>query len=125
MIKFTRDELRMISEKLAAATDFTEDERNKLGNLRWKIRRLLEEYEQPITLQPLSTESPFDLTPRQWDVMRMVAEGKTMKQIGRALDISVRTVEFHKNAVMKRLNLRKTVELVRYAVTLNGKNGDV
>lgn len=122
MIKFTRDELETISDTLAAAKqDFTEAGRKRLGILRWKVRNLLAEYDQPVTLPPLPLAAAADLTPRQWQVMRLVAEGKSMRQIGQDLDISVRTVEFHKNEAMRRLKLSNTAQLIRYAATLNGK----
>ncbi|MBV8728214.1 MAG: response regulator transcription factor, partial [Acidobacteriia bacterium] len=54
--------------------------------------------------------------PRQREVLQLVAEGKSMKEIARILDISVRTVEFHKNGIMQELGFRTTAELTRYAI---------
>lgn len=56
------------------------------------------------------------LTPRQREVLQLVAEGKSAKEIGAILFISVKTVEFHKKHLMEELNLRSTAELIRYAV---------
>jgi len=56
------------------------------------------------------------LTVRQREVVQLVAEGKTMKEISTALNISVKTVEFHKSSVMNELGLRTTADLVRYAL---------
>jgi len=56
------------------------------------------------------------LTPRQREVLQLIAEGKTLKEIGQVLGISVRTVEFHKNGLMQALGFRTTAELTRYAV---------
>lgn len=56
------------------------------------------------------------LTPRQREVLQLVAEGKSMKDIARILDISVRTVEFHKNGLIQQLGLRTVAELTRYAI---------
>ncbi len=56
------------------------------------------------------------LTPRQREVLQLVAEGKTAKQIANALAISVKTVEFHKKHLMNDLQLHNSSELVRYAV---------
>jgi DNA-binding NarL/FixJ family response regulator len=56
------------------------------------------------------------LTPRQREVLQLIAEGKSMKEIAQILHISVRTVEFHKNGVMEELGLRTTAELTRYAL---------
>ena len=56
------------------------------------------------------------LTPRQREVLQLIAEGKSLKEIGQLLGISVRTVEFHKNGLMQVLGFRTTAELTRYAV---------
>jgi DNA-binding NarL/FixJ family response regulator len=56
------------------------------------------------------------LTPRQREVLQLIAEGKSMKEIAGELKISVRTVEFHKNGLMQELGFRSTAELTRYAL---------
>ena len=57
------------------------------------------------------------LTPRQREVLQLVAEGLTAKAISVRLNISPKTVEFHKSCVMDVLGLRTTAELTRYAFT--------
>jgi DNA-binding NarL/FixJ family response regulator len=59
-----------------------------------------------------------DLSARQREVLRLVAEGRAAKEIAARLGISVRTVEFHKANLSTRLGLRTTAELTRYAVGL-------
>ena len=56
------------------------------------------------------------LTPRQREVLQLVAEGHSAKEIAGTLTVSVKTVEFHKARIMEHLNLRTTAELTRYAV---------
>jgi DNA-binding NarL/FixJ family response regulator len=56
------------------------------------------------------------LTPRQREVVQLIAEGKAMKEIADILGISVRTVEFHKNRIMEYLGIGSTAELIRYAL---------
>ncbi len=56
------------------------------------------------------------LTARQREVLQLVAEGRSAKEIAALLFISVKTVEFHKKHLMEELNLRSSAELVRYAV---------
>lgn len=56
------------------------------------------------------------LTPRQVDVLRLIAQGRRMKEISVELGISVRTVEDHKAHLLQALGLSTTAELVRYAV---------
>ena len=57
-----------------------------------------------------------DLTPRQREVLQLLAEGKSMKEIGNVLSISPRTVAFHKYEMMVQLKVETTAELVQYAV---------
>ena len=56
------------------------------------------------------------LTPRQREVLQLLAEGKSMKEVAAILNITTRTVEFHKYRVMELLSLRTNAELVQYAV---------
>ena len=56
------------------------------------------------------------LTDRQREILRLVAEGQAVKQIAAGLGISLKTVEFHKTRLMRRLGLRGTAELTRFAV---------
>jgi DNA-binding NarL/FixJ family response regulator len=57
-----------------------------------------------------------ELTPRQREVLQLVAEGKSTKEISAALNISTKTVEFHRNSLMDELGVRTTAELTRYAL---------
>ena len=60
---------------------------------------------------------PLDLlTSREREVLQMIAEGKTNKEIATALNLSVYTIEAHRGRVMEKLNLHSTGELVRYAL---------
>lgn len=56
------------------------------------------------------------LTPRQREVLQLVAEGRTVKEIATILGVTPRTVEFHKNSLARNLGLRTTAELTQYAV---------
>jgi DNA-binding NarL/FixJ family response regulator len=61
-------------------------------------------------------ESEPQLTPRQLDVLRLILEGRRMKEIGETLNLSVRTVETHKYQMMQVLGVESTPELVKYAI---------
>ena len=61
-------------------------------------------------------ESTPRLTPRQSQVVRLIAEGKGMKEIAAMLNLSRRTVESHKYEAMQLLGLRNTAELIHYAL---------
>jgi DNA-binding NarL/FixJ family response regulator len=56
------------------------------------------------------------LTPRQRDILRLVADGRSAKEIAKALDISPRTVEFHKYKLRVSLGLRNSAELIQFAI---------
>jgi DNA-binding NarL/FixJ family response regulator len=70
-------------------------------------------------IEALTTSSGRDtvtLTPRQQEVLRLLADGKRMKEIASTLGLSVRTVETHKYEMMQVLGVGSTAELVRYAL---------
>ena len=56
------------------------------------------------------------LTIREREILKLIAEGKSSKEIADILYISVRTVERHRANMMDKLNLRKTAELIKYAI---------
>jgi DNA-binding NarL/FixJ family response regulator len=56
------------------------------------------------------------LSPRQSEILKLVAEGKSMKQIALGLGISVKTVEAHRTALMARIDVHDIAGLVRFAV---------
>jgi DNA-binding NarL/FixJ family response regulator len=58
------------------------------------------------------------LSPRQTEILQLLAEGKSMKQIALGLSISVKTVESHRAALMTRTGVRDIAGLVRYAVKI-------
>jgi DNA-binding NarL/FixJ family response regulator len=61
--------------------------------------------------------SPLEqLTPRQREILQLIAEGRNTKEIASDLDISVKTVESHRLQLMERLNIHDVPGLVRYAV---------
>jgi len=68
-------------------------------------------------------EAAAILNERENDVLRLVVEGKTAKEVAEVLFISRRTVENYKNSILKKLNLHKTSDLIKYA--LENKIADV
>lgn len=56
------------------------------------------------------------LTPRQREVLQLLAEGRSAKEIAAALGISTRTVEFHKYQIMTTLDVKASAELIHYAI---------
>src|SRR5215472_609671 len=56
------------------------------------------------------------LTPRQREVVQLLAEGKSSKEVAVALDLSVKTADTHRANIMRKLNLHSVAEVVRYAI---------
>ncbi len=62
-------------------------------------------------------EQPGDtLTPRQREVLKLIAAGLSTKEIARSLDLSVKTVDTHRSQMMKQLDIHEVAGLVRYAM---------
>ncbi len=71
---------------------------------------LLDDYRKDVT-------DPVDLlSPREREVLQLIAEGKTNKEIATKLNLSVYTVDSHRGKIMEKLNLHSTGELVRFAI---------
>lgn len=56
------------------------------------------------------------LTPREEEVLKLLAEGHTLRQVARTLTISAKTVDTHKHHIMKKLGLKSRTELIKYAL---------
>jgi DNA-binding NarL/FixJ family response regulator len=66
--------------------------------------------------QPEPAKQAAALSPRQREVLQLLAEGHTMKSIARILKITPRTVAFHKYSMMEELGIRSSAELVQFAI---------
>ncbi len=74
-------------------------------------RRVLEDYSQK---DPVERESVPPLTERERDVLKLVVEGKSNKEIAHLLSISPKTVSVHRSNIMSKLGLHNSVEMLRY-----------
>jgi len=79
---------------------------------------LLEDYMRVLKQEGLSDSFEL-LTAREKEVLQLLAEGKTNKDVATILDISLYTVESHRTNMMQKLNLHNTAEIVLYAVRKN------
>jgi DNA-binding NarL/FixJ family response regulator len=68
------------------------------------------------TLMNQDKRKPSELTSRQREVLQLLAEGRSMKEVASVLNVAPRTVAFHKYQIMNQLNVKSTAELVQYAV---------
>lgn len=92
------------------------------------LRAIREVWEGGLYLGPGASQAVVDaglaadaqrrdrLTPREQQVVRLVAEGKSTREIAEELGISVKTAEFHRARLMEKLNIHTTAGLVRYAI---------
>jgi DNA-binding NarL/FixJ family response regulator len=66
--------------------------------------------------QPESSGGAHELSPRQREVLQLLAEGRTMKEIANILKITARTVAFHKYSMMQELGIKTSAELIQFAI---------
>jgi len=71
------------------------------------------------TASPDPTRSRLRLTPREREILQLLAEGKSNKEVATILGISVNTAEAHRSNIMLKLNLHSLAELVHYAIRNN------
>jgi DNA-binding NarL/FixJ family response regulator len=102
----TRDLLAAVEALIDGRSFFTSDATQIL------VDRFLNEG-SVVAGGPLLRET---LTPREREIVQLLAEGATSKKVAATLGISVKTAETHRTNIMRKLNLRSVTELVRYAV---------
>jgi DNA-binding NarL/FixJ family response regulator len=76
-------------------------------------RRMIQDYLEIVGGEGGALEQ---LTPRQREVLQLVAEGNSVKEIAQILHVSVKTVETHRAQLMERLDIHDVAGLVRYAI---------
>lgn len=76
-------------------------------------KHVIEDYVRRVGLEPAS---PDPLTGRQREILQLIAEGHSSKEIARKLDLSVNTVDSHRTQLMKALDIHDIAGLVRYAI---------
>ena len=86
-----------------------------MAELEQANRDLLRAQENVKTLKAFR-DSSQTLTVRQREVLQLLAEGRSMKEAAAALDVTPRTIAFHKYGIMKRLGLETNADLVKYAI---------
>jgi DNA-binding NarL/FixJ family response regulator len=76
---------------------------------------LLEDYVRQV--RDKQVEDSYDLlTPREREILQLLAEGKTNKEVANLLNVSLHTVETHRGNILEKLNLHSVPELILYAV---------
>lgn len=90
--------------------------RNALRGTSYVTPQVSHAIEEKFIRDPRSLSHPKELTDRQREVLQMLAEGLSMKEIAYILQISRRTVRFHKYKIMEELGIKTNSELVHYAI---------
>ena len=112
-------EPRYVKRAIAAGALAYVSKRAPMQELMFAIRAVLggNKYIGSLVEQEDSAaDSQANLTLRQLEVLRLISHGCSAKEIASRLDISVRTAEVHRAAIMSRLNLRSTAMMTRYAL---------
>lgn len=104
----SREELLEAIRTIYDGEEFFADSISKIM-LRSYVRKAKEE-------DPSAQWGSATLTGREIEILRLFAEGYINKEISDRLDISIRTVETHKNHIMKKLELKSSVDLIKYAI---------
>jgi DNA-binding NarL/FixJ family response regulator len=121
-----------LNDALAAGADgylLKEDAAKELLTAIQKIRQG-EVYVSPLLSAELATlyarsrrQLPYlaveeSLTPREIEIIKLIAEGKSSKEIGTLLFLSFRTIQNHRTKIMRKLKLKKNIDLVKYAIQM-------
>jgi DNA-binding NarL/FixJ family response regulator len=121
-----------LNDALAAGVDgylLKEDAAKELLSAIHKIRQG-EIYVSPLLSTELATlyvrtrrslpgfPSEETLTPREIEIIKLIAEGKSSKEIAALLFLSFRTIQNHRTKIMRKLNLKKNTDLVKYAIQM-------
>jgi DNA-binding NarL/FixJ family response regulator len=103
--------------KHSAAAELVSAIRAALEGKTYLTSQLAAEVLESMKQAPVRVDDQLgSLTLRQREVLQLLAEGRSAKQIASKLDISVRTVEFHKIQLMKTLGLHTNAELIHFAI---------
>ena len=78
-------------------------------------KHVIAEYVQRVSSEPNSFEQ---LSPRHREILQLIAEGQTTKEIAQTLDLSVKTIETYRTQIMERLDIHDIAGLVRYAIRM-------
>jgi DNA-binding NarL/FixJ family response regulator len=102
--------------KTSAASELLKAIQTVLKGRRYFTPQIAKGLEESFIRDPWPRKRKRELTPRQREVLQLLAEGRTMKEIGDILHMTARTVAFHKYRMMELLGLKTTAELVQFAI---------
>jgi DNA-binding NarL/FixJ family response regulator len=102
--------------KSSAASELTHAIQKALKGQTYVTPQIARGMQKAFIKNPQATMHAKNLTPRQREVVQLLAEGKSMKEVASVLNVTPRTVAFHKYRVMEELNLKTTADLIQFAI---------
>ena len=102
--------------KDSTSSDLLQAIRNALKGMSYVAPEIRQAMSKIFARGPKAVDRPQHLTDRQREVLQMLAEGRSLREIASLLQISYRTVRFHKVRIMQELGVSKNAELVKYAI---------
>jgi DNA-binding NarL/FixJ family response regulator len=102
--------------KSSAAEELTRAIQLALKGKRYVTPQIASGMQSSFIRNPRAKWQAKTLTPRQREVVQLLAEGKPMKEVATILNITPRTVAFHKYRIMEALNIRSNAELIEFAI---------
>ena len=102
--------------KKSAASELLESIQAAVRGRTYVTRQITRGMQESFIRNPQVRSSPKSLTPRQRQVVQLLAEGNSMKQAAAILQVTPRTVAFHKYRIMQDLGLKTTADLIQFAV---------
>ena len=102
--------------KTSQASELLQAVNNAIRGISYVTPQIRRAMEERFILDPTTPHRPKHLTSRQCEVLQMLAEGRSMKEIAYVLQIAHRTVRFHKSRIFEELGFTTNLELVKYAL---------
>jgi DNA-binding NarL/FixJ family response regulator len=102
--------------KTSAASELVKAIREALRGRSFVTPAISRKMEESFIRNPEGTHHSKELTPRQREVLQLLAEGRPMKEAAYILQVSMRTIAFHKYRMMEQLGLKSSAELIQFAV---------
>ena len=102
--------------KTSAASELVKALREALRGRSFVTPAISRKMEDSFIRNPEGTHHSKELTPRQREVLQLLAEGRPMKEAAYILDVSMRTIAFHKYRMMEQLGFKNSAELIQFAV---------
>jgi len=103
--------------KRSAASELTQAIHAVMKGQYYVTPAIAKDFLSTLTQQVATPQPETDsLTPRQREVLQLIAEGHSTKEIATMLNVSAKTIEFHRSQIIRELHLHSTAELTRYAI---------